>query len=66
MAPEVYRQEHYNEKADVYSWAIIAYELLHRYAMISATDGSFAECSVSVAPHIHAGQCRFHVLFNTW
>lgn len=43
MAPEVYRQEPYNEKADVFSYAIIAYEILHSYMMISATDGSYAE-----------------------
>ena len=43
QAPEVYRQEPYNEKADVFSYAIIAYELLHSYMMISATDGSYAE-----------------------
>ncbi len=27
QAPEVYRQEKYNEKADVFSYAIIAYEV---------------------------------------
>ncbi|KAJ9514473.1 hypothetical protein QJQ45_016207 [Haematococcus lacustris] len=46
MAPEVYRQEPYNEKADVYSFAVLMYELLHRYMMISATDGSIEECQV--------------------
>jgi hypothetical protein len=39
----VYRQEAYNEKADVFSYAIICYEILHSYMMISATDGSYAE-----------------------
>ena len=47
MAPEVYKEEAYNDKADVFSFSIIAYELLHRYQMISATDGSFEECLVS-------------------
>jgi hypothetical protein len=37
-------QEVYSETADVFSFAIIMYELLHRYMMISATDGSFEEC----------------------
>ncbi|GAX74900.1 hypothetical protein CEUSTIGMA_g2346.t1 [Chlamydomonas eustigma] len=46
MAPEVYKEEPYNDKADVYSFSIIAYELLHRYQMISVTDGSFEECLV--------------------
>ena len=47
MAPEVYLKQPYNDKADVYSFSIIAYELLHRYMMISATDGSLEECMVS-------------------
>ena len=46
QAPEVYMKKTYNDKADVYSFAIIAYELLHRYQMISATDGSLEECMV--------------------
>jgi serine/threonine protein kinase len=28
MAPEVFRHELYNNKVDVYSWAMIAYQLL--------------------------------------
>ena len=47
MAPEVYLKQPYNDKADVYSFSIIAYELLHRYMMISATNGSLEECFVS-------------------
>ncbi len=78
QAPEVYRLEPYNEKADTFSFAMIAYgkhvrtlsaaqvadsfrlrfqglwcglqchaaELLHRYMMIRATDGSLEECQV--------------------
>lgn len=46
MAPEVWLKQPYNDKADVYSFSIIAYELLHRYQMISATDGSLEECQV--------------------
>lgn len=58
QAPEVYRQEAYNEKADVYSYSIIAYELLHRYMMISATDGSVEECQVGGgAGRGHGGSC---------
>lgn len=34
-SPEVYRQERYDERADVYSFSMIMYELLHRYMMIS-------------------------------
>lgn len=46
MAPEVYLKQPYNDKADVYSFSIIAYEVLHRYQMITATDGSLEECLV--------------------
>ncbi len=46
QAPEVYRRQEYNEKADCFSFAVIAYELLHRYMIISTTDGSMEECQV--------------------
>ena len=36
MAPEMYREEQYDEKVDVFSWAICAYELCHKYMMIFA------------------------------
>ena len=55
MAPEVYMKRPYNDKADVYSFAIIAYELLHRYQMISATDGSLEECQVYARRVAQAG-----------
>lgn len=45
----------YNDKADVYSFAIIAYELLHRYQMISATDGSLEECMAYAHRAAHSG-----------
>ncbi len=56
MAPEVYRQEVYSETADVFSFAIMMYELLHRYMMISATDGSFEECQVGRQAGSEGGQ----------
>ncbi|KAJ9514901.1 hypothetical protein QJQ45_028625 [Haematococcus lacustris] len=59
MAPEVYRQEPYNEKADVYSFAVLMYELLHRYMMISATDGSIEECQVSFQCLAFLASCMF-------
>lgn len=40
MAPEVYRQEPYTEKVDVFSFGVILFELLSRYQML---------CAVSVA-----------------
>mmetsp|Transcript_23068 Transcript_23068/g.50616 ORF Transcript_23068/g.50616 Transcript_23068/m.50616 type:complete len:535 (+) Transcript_23068:148-1752(+) len=55
MAPEVYRQELYNEKADVFSFAMICYELCHNYMMISATDGSFQECQAYARRVARAG-----------
>ena len=30
MSPEVFRGEQYNHKADVFSYAIVLYELMHR------------------------------------
>ncbi|GAX81842.1 hypothetical protein CEUSTIGMA_g9270.t1 [Chlamydomonas eustigma] len=44
MAPEVYCKQPYNDKADVFSFSIIAYEVLHRYQMICVTNGSLFEC----------------------
>lgn len=55
MAPEVWLKQPYNDKADVYSFAIISYELLHRYQMISATDGSLEECQVYARRVAQAG-----------
>lgn len=46
MAPEVYLKQQYDDKADVFSFGVVAYEVLHRYMMISATDGSLEECMV--------------------
>jgi hypothetical protein len=51
----VWLKRPYNDKADVYSFAIIAYELLHRYQMISATDGSLEECQVYARRVAQAG-----------
>ncbi|GFR44342.1 hypothetical protein Agub_g5559, partial [Astrephomene gubernaculifera] len=36
MAPEVYRQEQYNEKVDVFSFGVILFELLSRYQTVCA------------------------------
>lgn len=46
QAPEVYTKKPYTEKADVYSYGIMAYEILHYYMLIAATNGSYAECEV--------------------
>eukprot|EP00798_Chlamydomonas_sp_ICE-L_P004212 gene4212-14325_t len=57
MAPEVFRQQTYNEKADVYGYAILMYEILHRFMMIKATDGSFEECQ-AYARRVSEGMYR--------
>jgi len=36
MAPEVYTSQSYNEKADVFSFGVILYEVVHRYMTLSA------------------------------
>lgn len=36
QAPEVFRGEKYNHKADVFSFAIVCYELLHRRLILSS------------------------------
>ncbi|PNW73229.1 hypothetical protein CHLRE_14g623926v5 [Chlamydomonas reinhardtii] len=36
MAPEMYRQEAYNEKVDVFSFGVILFEVLNRYQMVCA------------------------------
>eukprot|EP00879_Flechtneria_rotunda_P007275 GHRR01007632.1.p2 GENE.GHRR01007632.1~~GHRR01007632.1.p2 ORF type:complete len:166 (+),score=48.43 GHRR01007632.1:1449-1946(+) len=45
MAPEVFREEPYSEKADVFSFAILMYEVLHCYVMLSAVSvaGTYEE-----------------------
>ncbi|GFH11464.1 protein kinase domain-containing protein, partial [Haematococcus lacustris] len=30
MAPEVFKSENYNDKADVFSFAVVLYEVFHR------------------------------------
>jgi serine/threonine protein kinase len=37
MAPEVLRGEHFDEKADVYSFSIILWEILHRKVALQAS-----------------------------
>jgi len=39
MAPEVFRREKYNEKADIFSFAVIAFELLSRNLLSSKVGG---------------------------
>lgn len=36
MAPEVFKEQPYSEKADVFSFGIMMYEVLQRYIMLSA------------------------------
>lgn len=46
MAPEMYRCEQYDEKVDVFSFAIIMYELLHKYMMIFAVSNKGNEAEI--------------------
>lgn len=43
MAPEMYREEDYDEKVDVFSFAICMYELTHKYMMVFAVSVSGTE-----------------------
>ena len=36
MSPEVFKGEGYNEKADVFSFGVMMYEVIHRYMTLSA------------------------------
>ena len=58
QAPEVFLGHTYDDRCDVFSWSIIAYEVLHRYQMISATDGSLDECQVSMGAWPDEGGVR--------
>ncbi|KAL6748456.1 kinase-like domain-containing protein [Haematococcus lacustris] len=41
MAPEVFKSENYNDKADVFSFAVVLYEVFHRFLVVlaAAPDG---------------------------
>ncbi|WIA16106.1 hypothetical protein OEZ85_012827 [Tetradesmus obliquus] len=45
MAPEVFREQPYSEKADVFSFGVMMYEVMHRYIMLSAVsvNGTYEE-----------------------
>uniref|UniRef100_A0A383VIX9 Protein kinase domain-containing protein n=1 Tax=Tetradesmus obliquus TaxID=3088 RepID=A0A383VIX9_TETOB len=45
MSPEVFREQPYSEKADVFSFGVMMYEVMHRYIMLSAVsvNGTYEE-----------------------
>ncbi|GAX81844.1 hypothetical protein CEUSTIGMA_g9272.t1 [Chlamydomonas eustigma] len=57
MAPDVYFKRPYDDKADVFSFGAIAYELLHRYDMVSAIGRTLQECE-AYARRVATGRFR--------
>ena len=53
MAPEVYLKQPYSTSADVYSFAIVAYQVLHRYLSIMATGSTHEACMVISVTRCH-------------
>eukprot|EP00878_Enallax_costatus_P022758 GHUV01024165.1.p1 GENE.GHUV01024165.1~~GHUV01024165.1.p1 ORF type:complete len:396 (+),score=103.79 GHUV01024165.1:320-1507(+) len=51
MAPEVFHEQPYNEKADVFSFAIMMYEILQQYIMLMAVSvrGTYEELEAYAA-----------------
>jgi serine/threonine protein kinase len=60
MAPEVYRGENYNEKADVYSFGVICWEM---WSLSDPTQNTPAEMYASEVA-IHNKRPPFDVVFN--
>ncbi|GIL89803.1 hypothetical protein Vretifemale_17566 [Volvox reticuliferus] len=46
MAPEMYREEQYNEKVDVFSYGVMVFEILSRYQMVCAVSVAGTEAEI--------------------
>lgn len=62
MAPEVYKAQQYNEKADVFSFGVVMYEVFSRLAMSTVVVGPTGD---PAAAKVYANKvCLYCIIFS--
>jgi serine/threonine protein kinase len=68
MAPEVYRRQQYNHKADVFSFGVLLWELTHQVGGSAGRLPALGRCSLRVAARASPGcaasspgECRLRI-----